>query len=75
MNSMSATERIEAALARIDDPRGEGARTCLTVYRDTAHAAAEAADARARAGISLGPLDGTIVSIKDLFTACGRAAR
>jgi aspartyl-tRNA(Asn)/glutamyl-tRNA(Gln) amidotransferase subunit A len=75
MNSMSATERIEAALARIDDPRGEGARTCLTVYRDTAHAAAEAADARARAGISLGPLDGTIVSIKDLFDVAGEATR
>ena len=38
----TARERLEAALARIDDPNGEGARACLTVYRDAARAAAEA---------------------------------
>ena len=63
----TARERLEAALARIDDPKGEGARTCLTIYREQAKAAADAADARAKSGISLGPVDGTIVSIKDLF--------
>jgi aspartyl-tRNA(Asn)/glutamyl-tRNA(Gln) amidotransferase subunit A len=75
MKTISARERLEAALGRIDDPKGEGARTCLTVYRDQAKAAAEAADARANAGISLGPLDGTIVSIKDLFDVAGEATR
>jgi aspartyl-tRNA(Asn)/glutamyl-tRNA(Gln) amidotransferase subunit A len=60
----SSRERLEEALARIADPRGEGKRTCLTVYTEAARAAADAADARARAGISLGPLDGTIISIK-----------
>jgi len=68
-------ERLEAALSRIDDPAGEGARACLTVYRDAARAAADAADARAKAGISLGPLDGTIVSIKDLFDVAGEVTR
>jgi len=68
-------ERLESALARIDDPKGEGARACLTVYRDAARAAADAADARARAGISLGPLDGAIVSIKDLFDVAGEVTR
>jgi len=72
---MSACERLEAALARIDDPKGEGARACLTVYREGAKAAAEAADARAKAGISLGPLDGAIVSIKDLFDVAGEVTR
>lgn len=71
----SARERLEAALARIDDPKGEGARTCLTVYREQAKAAADAADARARSGISLGPLDGAIVSIKDLFDIAGEVTR
>ncbi len=67
----SACERLDAALARIDNPAGEGARACLTIYREAAKAAAEASDARAKAGISLGPLDGAIVSIKDLFdVAC-----
>ncbi|MDI1346688.1 MAG: amidase [Pseudolabrys sp.] len=71
----SARERLDLALAKIDDPKGEGARACLTVYRDQAIAAAQAADARARAGISLGPLDGTIVSIKDLFDVAGEVTR
>jgi aspartyl-tRNA(Asn)/glutamyl-tRNA(Gln) amidotransferase subunit A len=75
MTKASARERLEAALARIDDPAGEGLRTCLTVYREQALAAADAADARTRAGISLGPLDGTIVSLKDLFDVAGEVTR
>jgi aspartyl-tRNA(Asn)/glutamyl-tRNA(Gln) amidotransferase subunit A len=75
MKSTSARERLEGALARIDDPKGEGTRACLTVYRDQAKAAADAADARAKAGVSLGPLDGTIVSIKDLFDVAGEVTR
>jgi aspartyl-tRNA(Asn)/glutamyl-tRNA(Gln) amidotransferase subunit A len=71
----SSRERLDAALARIDDPKGEGARACLTVYREQAKAAAEAADARAKAGVSLGPLDGAIVSIKDLFDVAGEVTR
>jgi aspartyl-tRNA(Asn)/glutamyl-tRNA(Gln) amidotransferase subunit A len=71
----TSVERLEAALARIDDPKGEGARTCLTVYRDQAKAAAQAADARAKSGISLGPLDGAIVSLKDLFDVAGEVTR
>ena len=75
MTNSSAHERLGAALGRIDDPKGEGARACLTVYREQAKTAAEAADARAKAGISLGPLDGTIVSIKDLFDVAGEVTR
>ena len=54
MKKTSSRERLDAALARIDDPQGEGARACLTVYREAAKAAAAASDARAKAGISLG---------------------
>jgi aspartyl-tRNA(Asn)/glutamyl-tRNA(Gln) amidotransferase subunit A len=75
MKTPSARERLAAALARIDDPKGEGARACLTIYREQAAAAADAADARAKAGISLGPLDGTIVTIKDLFDVTGEVTR
>jgi aspartyl-tRNA(Asn)/glutamyl-tRNA(Gln) amidotransferase subunit A len=63
------------ALARIADPKGEGKRACLTVYSDGARAAADAADARAHTGVSLGPLDGAIVSIKDLFDVAGEPTR
>ncbi len=75
MKSLSCRDRLERALDRIADPKGEGARTCLTVYANTARAAADAADARAGFGISLGPLDGAIVSIKDLFDVAGEVTR
>jgi aspartyl-tRNA(Asn)/glutamyl-tRNA(Gln) amidotransferase subunit A len=70
-----ARERLEAALSRIFDAAGEGRRACLTVYGQTARNAADAADARAQAGIALGPLDGTIVTIKDLFDVAGEPTR
>jgi aspartyl-tRNA(Asn)/glutamyl-tRNA(Gln) amidotransferase subunit A len=71
----SARDRLEEALARIADAKGEGARACLTVYAQSARSAADAADARARTGISLGPLDGAIVTIKDLFDVVGEPTR
>jgi len=71
----SCRDRLEHALFRIGDAKGEGARACLTVYQEAARAAADAADARARAGVSLGPLDGAIVSIKDLFDIAGEPTR
>jgi aspartyl-tRNA(Asn)/glutamyl-tRNA(Gln) amidotransferase subunit A len=71
----AARERLEEALARIADPSGEGARACLTVYDRAARIAADAADDRANAGLSLGPLDGSIVSIKDLFDVAGEPTR
>jgi aspartyl-tRNA(Asn)/glutamyl-tRNA(Gln) amidotransferase subunit A len=72
---MSVRDRTEQALAKIADPKGEGARACLTVYADAARAAADAADARAKAGISLGAMDGAIVTIKDLFDVAGEPTR
>jgi aspartyl-tRNA(Asn)/glutamyl-tRNA(Gln) amidotransferase subunit A len=75
MTRPSARDRLEACLNQIDDPNGEGARACLTVYAEPARAAADAADARARDGISLSPLDGAIVSIKDLFDVAGEVTR
>ena len=68
-----ARERLEAALSRIFDTGGEGSRACITVYGQTARSAADAADARAQAGIALGPLDGAIVSIKDSVRRGGRS--
>ncbi len=75
MLKASSRDRLEQALARIADPKGEGSRACLTLYTETARATADAADARARAGISLGPLDGAIVTIKDLFDVAGEPTR
>jgi aspartyl-tRNA(Asn)/glutamyl-tRNA(Gln) amidotransferase subunit A len=71
----AATDRLEHALARINDQSGEGARAYLTVYAEAAREAADAADRRARDGTTLGPLDGVIVSIKDLFDLAGEPTR
>lgn len=64
-------DRLEQALARIADPAGEGARTFLHVSTERARAEADAADARARFGLRLSPLDGALVSVKDLFDTAG----
>ena len=45
------------------------------MYAQAARAAADAADARARIGTNLGPLDGAIVTIKDLFDVAGEPTR
>jgi len=67
----SSTQRLEAALAAIAQAGDEGRRIFTRVYADTARAAARAADERAASGLSLGPLDGRIVAVKDLFDVAG----
>jgi aspartyl-tRNA(Asn)/glutamyl-tRNA(Gln) amidotransferase subunit A len=62
---------IEAALARIANPTGEGARTFIKVYSDTARAAADAQDRLRAAGYVASPLAGLPVSVKDLFDVAG----
>ncbi|MBB4041247.1 aspartyl-tRNA(Asn)/glutamyl-tRNA(Gln) amidotransferase subunit A [Microvirga flocculans] len=63
-------DKLETILARLERRAAEE-RVFLRLYEDAARAAADAADARKRAGVSLGPLDGAIVSIKDLFDVAG----
>ena len=75
MKASSCRDRLEQALARIADPKGEGARACLSIYAAAARGAADAADARGERGESLGPLDGAIVSVKDLFDVAGEPTR
>ena len=60
---------LERRLALIGEPASRHVFTLL--YPEAARVAADAADARRRAGLSLGPLDGAIVSIKDLFDVAG----
>ncbi|WP_372827347.1 amidase [Polaromonas sp.] len=66
-----AIERLEAALEAITAAGAEGSRIFTRLYADSARAQAHAADQRAGAGKALGPLDGRIVSIKDLFDVAG----
>ena len=61
----------EAALARIDDPAGEGARAFITVYHQSALDAAKASDQARAHGAVPSPLAGIPVSIKDLCDVAG----
>src|SRR5712692_7373505 len=67
----SSRELVEMALARIADPAGEGARTFIKAYADSARAAADAQDRLRQAGYVASPLAGLPVSIKDLFDVAG----
>jgi aspartyl-tRNA(Asn)/glutamyl-tRNA(Gln) amidotransferase subunit A len=62
---------VEECLARIGDPKGEGARTFLKVHAETARAAADYHDQLRAHGVRLGPWAGIPVSIKDLFDMAG----
>ncbi|MCZ8547029.1 amidase [Mesorhizobium qingshengii] len=66
----SVRDHLEIILSRLAARAGEE-RVFTKIYAEPARAAADASDARQRAGITLGPLDGTIVSIKDLFDVAG----
>lgn len=66
----SARDRLEAVLSRLA-VRADNESVFVKLYPEAARAAADAADARHRAGVTLGPLDGTILSIKDLFDVAG----
>ncbi|MEJ5900606.1 amidase [Ochrobactrum teleogrylli] len=68
--SSKVRDRLETILTRLETRR-EQERVFSKVYVERARAEADAADARLGAGQALGPLDGRIVSIKDLFDVAG----
>ena len=67
----SSARLIDEALARIEDPAGEGGRTYRVTYGATARATAAASDALRATGQAMGPLAGLPISIKDLFDVVG----
>jgi aspartyl-tRNA(Asn)/glutamyl-tRNA(Gln) amidotransferase subunit A len=71
----SSRELLEQALARIADPQGEGARTFMKVYAESARAEADASDRLRKAGVRRSPVDGLPVSLKDLFDVAGDVTR
>ncbi|MER8389718.1 amidase [Mesorhizobium sp. M0166] len=66
----SARDHLEAILSRLA-ARVDDESVFVKLYPEAARAAADAADARRKAGVTLGALDGAIVSIKDLFDVAG----
>lgn len=66
----SIRQNLEQILSKLEARTGNE-RVFGTVYADVARAEADASDQRLKDGRSLGPLDGRIVSIKDLFDVRG----
>jgi len=75
MGAFSVRDRVEQVLERLSDPALDGTLACPTVYVETARAAADAADRRRANGVSLGRLDGVLITIKDLFDVAGEVTR
>ncbi len=67
----TAAALTEAALARIADPAGEGARAFITVHAETAPASAAAMDALRAAGRAPSAFAGIPISVKDLYDEAG----
>lgn len=65
-----ARDRLERILKRLD-ARRDSEKTYVKLYAESARAEADASDRRLQTGATLGPLDGRIVSIKDLFDVAG----
>jgi aspartyl-tRNA(Asn)/glutamyl-tRNA(Gln) amidotransferase subunit A len=68
---ISASALVEAALDRIADPGGEGARAFTTVHAEAARKQAAALDALRHAGRAPSPWAGIPVTVKDLFDEHG----
>lgn len=68
MDPLHSTQRCLAAIA---DAAGEGARTFTQVHADQALLEAGRAASRRARGEILSPLDGLVVSVKDLFDVAG----
>lgn len=66
----SVRDHLEIILSRLA-ARAADERVFTGIHAEAARAAADASDARKRVGVTLGPLDGSIVSIKDLFDVAG----
>jgi aspartyl-tRNA(Asn)/glutamyl-tRNA(Gln) amidotransferase subunit A len=71
----TARALVDACLARIADPQGEGARAFLHVDAEAAIEAAEAMDRLRQINAVPSPFAGIPVSIKDLFDIKGQVTR
>ncbi|PPQ19361.1 amidase [Bradyrhizobium sp. AC87j1] len=71
----TARKLVEACIARIADPAGEGQRTFLHVDKDAALAAADAMDGLREAKAAPSRYAGIPISIKDLFDIKGQVTR
>ena len=69
--TMTSRALVEACLARIEEPNGEGSRAFIKVHAEQALAMADAMDALRRVGRAPSRYAGIPVSLKDLFDIAG----
>ncbi len=67
----TSRELVQNCIDRAVEVSGEGARTFVRVFAESAIAEADAIDRRRQAGIWTGPLGGIPISVKDLFDIRG----
>ena len=72
---ISASALVDAALDRIADPAGEGARAFIAVHAESARRSAQAMDALRHAGRAPSPWAGIPITVKDLFDEQGHVTR
>lgn len=73
--AISGTALVETALARIQDPSGEGARAFLALDGAAAIEQAQFYDRQRKAGHALPPFAGIPIGVKDLFDLKGQVTR
>ncbi len=73
--AVTAQALVETALARIQDPSGEGARAFLTVDGAAALDLAQFYDRQRKAGRAAPPFAGIPMGVKDLFDLKGQVTR
>lgn len=71
----TARKLVEACIARIADPAGEGQRAFIHVDKDAALAAADAMDGLRKVNAAPSRFAGIPISIKDLFDIKGQVTR
>ncbi|GBQ27413.1 amidase [Gluconacetobacter azotocaptans] len=69
--SHDIVDRVTRRLAVLDDPTRPERQAFRVIHADTALQEAEASARRHAQGLALGPLDGCILSVKDLFDEAG----
>ncbi len=70
--SLTSSQLVEEALAAIQNPAGEGARTFIRVHAESARATASRLDTERKSGRpAASPIAGIPISLKDLFDEAG----
>jgi aspartyl-tRNA(Asn)/glutamyl-tRNA(Gln) amidotransferase subunit A len=67
----TASQLVEASLARIADEAGEGARAFVKVHAEKVRTAAKASDDLRKAGLAPSRFAGIPIAVKDLFDLAG----